>query len=277
MHKEEFSFDGEKVIEKKKAVVVEDQPIIWDYAKSCLEPYYEVMAFCANTSEAEQAIREFKPDLVWLDCYLGEISEVNCGVKNSGIELASWVKSHKPETKVFLFTASTEMGILRQAQRLEIEGIALGGKYIKDKSIIQDGIKVIAANKKWISPGLFNDMELKDLQELTVFEFCVISSLILGKTTAQVAQEMDATRKVINNSIYRVKEKFGLDSDINRQDFLEYMKDKFIETSVISEYYNLSDLVSINTTLESCLEPIVKTLRSGDLNRTFMKSLTKAI
>ena len=273
MYKEEFSFGGEVFSEKKKAVVVEDQPIIWDYAKSCLEPHYEVMAFCSNTLESEEAIRKFQPDLVWLDCYLGEISEVNCGVKNSGIELATWIKSHKAEMKVFLFTASTEMGILRQAQKLNVEGIALGGKYIKDKSIIQEGIRIIAAGKKWVSPGLFNDLELKELSELTVFEYCVISSLILGKTTSQVAEEMDATRKVINNSIYRVKGKFGLDSDITRQDFLEFMTDKFKESSAVSEYYNLSDLVSINTTFESCLEPIVKKLREGDLNRTFMKSI----
>lgn len=274
MFKEEFDFETiqEKGL-RKKAIVVEDQPIIWDYARTCLEPYYDVMAFCSNTVEAELAFRQFKPDLVWLDCYLGEISESNCGVKNSGIELAAWIKSHNEKTKIFLFTASTEMGILRQAQKLNIEGIAVGGKYIKDKSVILEAIKILASGKKWISPGLFNDLEMKELAKLTIFEYCVVSSLILGKSTSQIAEEMDATRKVINNSLYRIKEKFALDRDIKRQDFLEFMLDKFKDSSVVSEYYNLSDLVAINRTFESTLEPVIKKIKTGDLNRVYMKSL----
>jgi DNA-binding NarL/FixJ family response regulator len=272
MYQEEFIYD-EVDVGKPTAIVVEDQPIIWDYIKSCLEPYYNIVAFCSNTAETEIAFKQFKPDLVWLDCYLGEISEISCGVKNSGIELATWIKSHNPETKIFLFTASAEMGILRQAQKLKIEGIALGGKYIKDRSIIMAGVAAVFSGKKWVSPGLFNDLEIKELGEITVFEYCVISSFILGKTTSQIAEELDATRKVINNSIYRIKEKFGLADDISRQDFFELMRDKFKSTTVVSDYYNISDWVCINTTFENCLEPIMKKLREGELNRTYIKSL----
>jgi DNA-binding NarL/FixJ family response regulator len=275
MYVEEFVFE-ESAKAKPTAIVVEDQPIIWDYARSCLEPYYNIVAFCSNTSETEMAFKKFKPDLVWLDCYLGEISEISYGVKNSGMELAAWIKSHDSKAKIFLFTASTEMGILRQAQKLKIEGIALGGKYIKDKSVIMNGISVVSSGKRWVSPGIFNDLEIKGIGEITVFEYCVISALILGKTTSQIAEELDATRKVINNSLYRIKEKFGLSDDTSRQDLLEFMKDKFKNTSVVSDYYNISDLVCINTTFENCLEPIIKRLREGDLNRTYLKSIVKS-
>ena len=86
---------------KNTAIVVEDQIVSWDYIKSVLEPSLEVKRFCKTSEEAEQAFKEIKPNLVWLDCYLGELSESSTGLKNSGILLAGWIKAHSPKTKSF--------------------------------------------------------------------------------------------------------------------------------------------------------------------------------
>lgn len=246
------------------AVVVEDQPIIWDYARSCLEPYYEVKAFCSSTPEAEHSIREFQPDLVWLDCYLGEIDNMKQGLKNSGVQLAYWLRSHYPKTKIILFTASNEMSIFRFAEKLNIEGIALGGKYIKDQTIIMNAIKEISEGKTWISPNLIENVQLTKFLDLTVLEFCVASSLLLGKSTAYIAEELDITRKHVNNAIYRIKQKLNLDDEIKREDFLEIIKTKLLDSFNPSLYYSLSEMIMVNSTVQNCLEPLLERLKDGD-------------
>lgn len=260
-------------IKKPIAIVVEDQPVLWDYIKSCLDDYYEIKAFCTNTKEAELAFREYKPNLVWLDCYLGEISDFYQGIKNSGLQLATWIKNHNSKTKIFLFTASTEVGILNWAYQLNIEGIALGGKFIKDKTIIQDGIKAVSQGAKWVSPNIVEDVELGELGNITVFEFCVMSSLLLGKSNIQIAEDLDATRKRVNNSVYRVKQKLGLNEDSNKEELLEIFKDKIQGSVDPSKFYNLSEIISINALVQDCLNPIMNKIKTGELTKVKIHKL----
>ena len=260
---------------KPSAIVVEDQPVIWDYIQSCLEPCYKIEAFCSSTQEAENAFRKIKPDLVWLDCYLGEISESYQGVKNSGLQLAEWIKSHSPKTKIFLFTASSELAILATAQELGIEGIALGGKFIKKKEIIKDAIKTISYGSKWISPSIFEDIELDELANITVFEFCVIFSLLIGKSTIQIAEELDTSRKRVNNSVYRTKQKLGLDENISKEELLEIFKDRIQNSINTSQFYNLSELVSINSVVEHYLNPVINKIKTGELAKMKIGALKR--
>lgn len=255
------------------AIIIEDQPAIWEYAKACLAGLCEIKAFCSNTKEAEEAFHKYNPDFVWLDCYLGEISEIGQGLKNSGILISAWIKKHKPQTKIFLFTASNELNIYELAKQIEIDGIALGGKFIKDKNIIVEGIKEVLKGREWISPNLIEDAELESLGRVTIFEFCVICSMLLGKKTSQIADELDTTRKRVNNAIYRVKEKLEIDEDLKREDFLEILKDKIKDSFNPNEHYKVSDVLSINLIMEKYLDPVIQMVKSGELNRVNLQSL----
>jgi DNA-binding NarL/FixJ family response regulator len=257
------------------AIVVEDQPITWDYIRSCLDDLCEIKAFCLNTKQAEEAFHLHKPDFVWLDCYLGEISENSLGLRNSGLQIASWMKSHNPNTKIFLFTAAGDMSIFRMAKSLQVEGIALGGKFLRDKSLVIEGIEKVLNGGHWISPNVFENFELDTLDKITVFELCVIASMILGKNTAQIAEELDTTRKRVNNAIYRVKEKLKLEHDLSREDFLEIVKDEIKSGFDFNSYYNVSDLLAINSLLQHCLSPVIEQLKTGELDRKNLGSLLK--
>lgn len=251
----------------KTAIVIEDQPVIWHYAQSCLEPYYQVVNFSTSTIDAEKAIKKFKPDLVWMDCYLGEISEFNQGPKNSGIILAAWIKKLYPETKIFLFTASDEQSLFQCAKNLNLEGIALGGKFIKDIQVIKDGVAKIYHGSHWLSPNLVENFQLENISNLTLFEFAVISSILLGKNSAQIADDLDSTRKQINNALYRAKQKLFGDEDISRESLLEGIKEKMLQSLKPSNYHNLSEIVSINVLIQETLNPILSQLQSGSLEK----------
>jgi DNA-binding NarL/FixJ family response regulator len=251
----------------KKAIVVEDQPVIWNYAETCLQSYYKVVSFCTNTSEAELAIKEHKPDLVWMDCYLGEISELNQGPKNSGIILAAWIKKHYPDTKILLFTASDEQSLFQGAKNLGIDGIALGGKFLKDIEVVKEGVKKISQGSTWLSPNLVEDFQMANIANFTLFEFAVVSSMLLGKNSAQIADDLDSTRKQINNALYRVKYKLFGDEDVSREFLLESVKEKMIESLKPSKYHNLSEVISINTLVQETLKPIFSQLQSGSFEK----------
>lgn len=250
---------------KSSAVVIEDQPIVWEYIKSCLDGLCDIKAFCTNTKESEQAIKEFKPDFIWLDCYLGEIADNSHSIKNSGLQMLPWIKKHYPATKIFLFSASNETIILRQAQQYGVEGIALSGKYIADKSVVIEGVKTVLEGRLWLSPQVLESYELKHFNQVTLFEFSVVTSLILGKNTSQIAEELNTTRKMINNSVYRIKRKLSLDPELSREDFLELVREKIISSFDTSKYYNLTEIIAINTMVQNCLDPVIEKIRSNEL------------
>ncbi len=254
----------------KTAIVVEDQPVIWDYAVTCLKDLCHIVEFCTTTAEAEQAFFKYRPDLVWLDCYLGEISDATNGPKNSGIALATWIKIHRPKTKIFLFTAANDPTIFKVARDIGVEGIALGAKFIRDKRLIVNGIRSILDDKFWFSPNLVEEIELDDFAKVTIFEFAVLCSIMLGKSTAQVADELDTTRKRINNAVYRVRQKLGIDETASKEYVLDLIREKVIQKLKFNDSYVVSDIMAINLAVQEFLGPVLYKIKSGVLGRTYL-------
>ncbi len=170
-----------------------------------------------------------------------------------------------------MFTASNELSILNFAQKIGIEGLALGGKFIRDQSIIHDGIRSLYFDFNWTSPNIIEHLEIKNFARITILEFAVVSMLLLGKSTTQLSDEMDMTRKQINNAIYRVKEKLCLDTEISRQDFLEEIKEKILASFEPSQFYNLTEIISVNSFLETNLSPVLNELKAGGFTKNRLR------
>ncbi|MCH2227915.1 MAG: response regulator [Candidatus Caenarcaniphilales bacterium] len=260
--------------EKKiTTIVVEDQIVSWDYINSVLKEHAEVKSFCKNSFEAEAAFLKFKPDLIWLDCYLGEISLDNQGLKNSGLELATWIKAHKKETKIILFTASYEKSIILAAKKLGIEAVILGAKFSISKEeasyIVNQVIK--GSTNIVINSNDQNTERLKNIGKMTINEFVVVSSLILGKSTAQIAEELSSTRKQVNNALYRVKEKYELDDSLSRQELLEEIKNIVIGLNSVDP--KIPELYSIIKLNEEILDPVISKIQTGELKKIKLKDI----
>jgi DNA-binding NarL/FixJ family response regulator len=254
------------------AIVVEDQVVVWDYIKSCLENYADIKQFCTSSKEAEEAFIKYKPDLVWLDCYLGEISEQNQDLKNSGLELAAWIKAINPACKVIMFTASNELLIKKRAEELNIDALMLGGKFIQDKSIVDNALSTIISGNTWSDPDL-STCENQDLQNLTIQEYAVITSFLIGKSTATIANELDTTRKMINNCFYRVRNKLKIDEDYSREEALEEIKFKLFSNHSPSSAKNICELSSIENISQNLLEPLFEKLKTKELSKVKFKNL----
>ena len=253
--------------EKSTAIVVEDQCTTWDYISGILEKDFQIKAFCNSSKLAESAFMEYKPDLVWLDCYLGELCESNLGLKNSGLLLAEWMKKHNPETKIILFTASYESAIIYKAEKLGLEAVFLGGKFSTDKSIILDILQRVQEGEKgiYIDSAQSEQSALKKIGKMTFYEFCTITSLLIGKSTATVAEEMNSTRKRINNTLYRVKEKYNLSDELSREEILEELKEIIQDSFSQLKHHNISEVHSMFKITDELLNPLMEQLKHGNL------------
>lgn len=258
---------------KASAIVVEDQIVSWDYIKSVLEPLVDIKKFCKTSLEAELAFREFKPNLVWLDCYLGEISELSTGLKNSGIILAEWIKAHETNTKIILFTASLESSLVLRAKKLKIDAVFLGAKFEANKDQCRKIIQRVLDGEKDIIISSLKRKKTKyeNIGKMTLLEFSVVSSMILGKSTAQIAEDLLSTRKQINNVLYRVKEKYQLSDDLSRNEILEYLKE--IMLNEYDQRGEIPELYSILKLNEEVLKPIISKISNSENKRIKLKDL----
>ena len=267
----------EKEAEKLTAIVVEDQCVIWDYIHNILSPKYEIKAFCNSSKLAEKAFLDFKPDLVWLDCYLGEFCENHLGLKNSGLALAEWMKKHNSSTKIFLFTASYESSILYKAESIGIEAVFLGAKFTNNKNGILNIIDRVNQGEKGIyvdSQGS-SESALKRVGKMTFFEFCVIISLLIGKSTAKIADELNSNRKQINNTLYRVKEKYNLSDNLSREEILEELKEIISQSFEQLEQQHISEFHCLFKISDELLNPAINKIRQGSVKGASLNSLLR--
>ncbi len=162
---------------------------------------------------------------------------------------------------------------MKQCENLGVEGIALSGKYISDKEIVKEGVRTVLNGEKWVSPQVIESFELEDFNKVTIFEFSVLSSLVCGKNTNQIAEEMSTTRKMVNNSIYRAQQKLFIDPELSREEFLDMFKDKIMKSFDVSRFYNLTEIVSVNSLIQNCLEPIMAKLKDEKLEKKRIGSI----
>ena len=263
--------------DKLTAIVIEDQCVIWDYIHNILSPYYEIKSFCNSSKLAEKAFIEFKPDLVWLDCYLGELCENHLGLKNSGLALAAWMKKHSPNTKIFLFTASYESSIIYKAESIGIEAVFLGAKFSNNKNGIVSIIERVKQGEKsiYVDSRKISETALKRVGKMTFFEFCVVASLLIGKSTAKIADELNSNRKQINNTLYRVKEKYDLSDDLSREEVLEELKEIILNSFEQLEQQHISEFHCLFKITDELLNPVVNQIRQGGLKGASFSSLLK--
>ena len=71
----------------------------------------------------------------------------------------------------------------------------------------------------------------------------------------------------------KVKQKLGLDEDIGKEELMEVFKDRIQNSINASQFYNLSELVSINSIVENYLHPVVSMIKAGDLAKVKIGSL----
>ncbi len=188
-----------------EVVIVDDHPGVRAGIKNLLAPAKDIVVVGegANGAEAIQLARGKNPDILLLDVELPILR---------GDEVVRRIRDEHLNVKVLAVSSYND--------RMYIQGMMENGAvgYItKDEApaMLVDAVRSIAReNKKWISPRASTNSTPASPEEqtLTYSELEIINRLLLGKSEAEISQELKISAKSLSHYLQLLMDKFGVDS-----------------------------------------------------------------
>lgn len=189
---------------RARVFIVDDHPIVRSGLASVIESC-ERFSLVGSASSPMAARRELKaadPDVVVLDVLFNDDSV-------SGIDLAAWIRSELPETKIVVFTSYGTEGYIRKMLQHRVEGYVT-----KDEAITQVEMAIDAVTSGHIFyssallPRLANAIEAAAISNteshINAQEADVLQFVAAGLTNEEIARKMNLStsrvRDVIGNS-----------------------------------------------------------------------------
>lgn len=196
-----------------KILVADDHKIMREGLKSILEknPDMFVAGEASNGVEAADLAREINPDIIIMDINMPDLN---------GIEATARIIAETPGTRILALSMYADRGFLIKMLKAGAKGYLL-----KDcaSDELTSAIKVILKNRIYISPSLVDDMvrdyvQLTDTVDLSAFSILtprerdVLQKLSEGKSTKEIAFDLNLSIKTIETFRLKIQEKIGLRS-----------------------------------------------------------------
>jgi two-component system, NarL family, response regulator LiaR len=199
---------------KPRVILADDDPLARRVVRAAIElSGIVVIAEASSGREAVELARHYKPDVVLMDAVMPELD---------GMEATRKLASAAPETKVIMLTRSEdeELGLLA----LEAGAVGYLTKDVSDEAICR-AIRGVHAGEAAISRRLSRRL-VERMQELpqsgigvrpvrsrlTPREWEVLDLLCVGKTTAQVAEQLVLSTDTVRSHIRSVLRKLDVHS-----------------------------------------------------------------
>ena len=197
-------YEGEKVMEKVKVMIVDDQYI----ARQLFEMYlksserYELVMQIESAAMVENAIKGVAVDLILMDILMPDGS--------NGLAAAEKIKKIRPEVKIIAVTSMPESSWLSRAREIGIDSFWY--KESSKETILQvmdqtmDGKSVYPDQPPQVQLGLALS------HEFTARELEVLRLMTTGATNAVIAEKLVISESTVKNHIHRMLEKTGCES-----------------------------------------------------------------
>jgi DNA-binding NarL/FixJ family response regulator len=206
-----------------KVLIIEDHPLMQLATKQTLEQMdgINVVGVAKNSAEGLNLLQLNCPDLVFLDYQLpGEM----------GTQVAEKIKELCPETHVVIFTGMDITPLYNVLIKIGVSGIIT-----KDSgtATIQNLVHCILDNHTMVPLSLYRQMMLwlRDPMAtetlLTADEVRLMTLVIKGDTYDQIAEQIHASRRSVDNYLRKIYDKLGVKS-----------RAQAIEKFVQSPYYS---------------------------------------
>lgn len=171
-----------------------------------------VVGEAANATEAYDAFRRLKPDVVVMDISLPGVS---------GIEAMRHILAREPRAKVLMFSMHEEPIFATRA----FAAGALG--YITKASapeVLVDAVRAVAKGERYISADMAQALALqavgahgesaaaRGLSSLSHREFEVMRLLVAGETVAAIAEKLQLSYKTVANHQSAIRQKLGVET-----------------------------------------------------------------
>lgn len=193
-----------------RLVVCDDERILVESLAVVLEARgYEVLAATTTPEECLRAVAATHPDVCLLDLYLPGREE--------GLETARSIRANQPSTRVVILSGAADPELLSKAIDLGAVGIIR-----KDQSIdkIAAALQQVAAGGSAFQADVIRDVvgrltsqpRKEPWEYLTERELEVLSRIVAGESTKQMARSMQIAASTVRTYAQNVLTKLGVHS-----------------------------------------------------------------
>lgn len=189
-------------------VVADDHQIVRDGLRDALiaaEPAlgfkFKFLSFPTNGLEALAAVKQFKPDLLFLDIAMPLAT---------GAEIVTDVRRFSPATRIIVFTGVVSPGLLANMVESGINGIFSKTAALEDMT---SRLALIIDGGRHIAPELVAAIEQgAQSSTLTDRERQVLNMVIAGKSNKEIARLLNISPKTVDKHRSSVMQKLDVHS-----------------------------------------------------------------
>ncbi len=224
-------------MEEIKVIIVDDSEIFRFGVKNILEDNQNIKIKLWEASGSSDLLQllnhqKIEPDIILLDVKLKKASSL------SGIEIAKFIKSTNPNTKIIILTAYDEKEILRQALHAGVEGF-IPKEAISEEII--ESIKTVYSGTNYLGKTIpfetihnaFNN-HVKKYDILTKTEKAIFILICKSHINKEIADKLHISIHTVETHKSNIKNKLNIKSDV---DFLAIAIEDEIDE--IMKFYKL--------------------------------------
>lgn len=189
--------------QRTRLLIVDDHPLVREGLKARLSslPTLEVVGEAGDAQEASEQIAATRPDLVLMDVGMKEVN---------GIDLTRQLLAEQPDLLVLVLSMYDNPEYVNRAMQAGARGYVLKDAPASD---IIDAIAAVTAGGTFLSSAvsgrLFRSQTPRPVMSLRESE--ILACLAKGRSSKQIAQELNLSVRTVESHRQNIKRKLNLD------------------------------------------------------------------
>jgi DNA-binding NarL/FixJ family response regulator len=186
-----------------RLMIVDDHPLVREGLKARLSalPSIDVVGEAGDADEATRLVAETGPDLVLMDVGMKDVN---------GIELTRQLLADRPQLLVLILSMYDNPEYVNRAMQAGARGYVLKDAPASD---IVDAIAAVTSGGTFLSPAvsgrLFRSQTPRPVMSLRESE--ILACLAKGRSSKQIAQELNLSVRTVESHRQNIKRKLNLD------------------------------------------------------------------
>jgi DNA-binding NarL/FixJ family response regulator len=192
-----------------RILIADDHQLLADACKTILEPEFQVVGTVADGRYVEDAVAEFKPNIVLIDIYMPRLN---------GLDAGEQVKKKHPGIKLVFLSMTLAVDVVTEAFRRGAFGYVLKQSAATELLL---AVHKVSLGESYLSPlvaretiiSLLNKKDpYKEEKRITRRQSEVLQLLAEGKSMKEVASEIDIKPSTVAFHKYRMMETLNIRS-----------------------------------------------------------------